>query len=261
MCTRKGAYDNFDTLFSSGPFMTNEVRATERVYGLKAKNLVPSGYIFFDTLFRQYESEVKQVSCSLKRILVAPSHQEDNILDSCLDDLLNAICGSDRLVVVRPHPQYIRRNPARIQTLLERYKDIIGKHLQFETDFSSNSSIYTSDVLVTDWSSIAYEFSFATKKPCLFVNTKMKVINPEYTKIGLEPTDITFRDKVGVSVEKNEMVKAKAAIEQMIAHPELFAERIEKVLQENFYNPGHSGEVAGKYILDSLIARKKGTKK
>ena len=260
MGMRKGAYDHFDTIFASGPFMVKEIRATEKLYGLKAKNIVETGYVFFETLFKQYAAAPKTEKGELPRILIAPSHQEDNLLDSCIDDLLGSICAPDRLVVVRPHPQYIRRNPAKIQALLERWKDRTGANLQFETDFSSNSSIYNSDILVTDWSSIAYEFSFATKRPCLFVNTKMKVLNPEYMKIGLEPTDIWFRDRVGVSVAKTEMAKAAIAIRDMLANPDRFAAEISKLLEENYFNPGRSGEVAGKYILDSLIKRKKGTR-
>lgn len=260
MCTRKGAYDNFDTIFCSGKFMADEIRATERVYGLKAKTLVPTGYLLFDTLFAQYKKS-GNIHGAKVRILVAPSYQDDNILDSCIDGLLNSLMNDRYLIIVRPHPQYIRRQPAKIKALVERFSQKIGEGLQFELDFSSNSSIYLADLLVTDWSSIAYEFSFTTKRPTLFVNTKMKVINPEYTKIGIIPTDIWMRDKVGVVVEKTEMPSVKDRVQYMLSHREQFAGQIEKILVENFFNPGCSSSVAGKYILETLINKKKGTKK
>lgn len=261
MCTRKGAYDNFDTIFCSGQFMVDEVRETEKVYGLNAKKLVPTGYLLFDSLFAQCKSSSPYKGDKKERILVAPSYQEDCILDSCLDGLLDSLLADNRLVVVRPHPQYIRRHPAKIKSMLERFAQKIGDGLQFELDFSSNSSIFSADLLVTDWSSIAYEFSFTTKRPTLFVNTKMKVINPEYTKIGIVPTDIWMRDKIGVVVEKNEMPIVDEKVNTMLSNRGRFADRIEKILYENFFNPGHSGEVAGKYILETLINKKKGTKK
>lgn len=265
MCMRKGAYDHFDTVMVSGQYHINEIRATEELEHLKAKTLVPVGYMFFDELFKDYAKLPPFKSGDLKKILIAPSHQPDSIMDSCLDALLAAIAAPDRQVIVRPHPQWIRRNPSRVQELQQRYKDKIGKNLVFEMDFTSHNSLYESDVLITDWSSIAYEFSFTTKRPTLFINTPMKVLNPDWQKIPYVPTDISFRDQVGVSVDPAKMSEAGPALTMMLDNPASYAEKIDKLLNDTFFNPGTSGEVAGKYILEALIKKqelkKKGTKK
>ena len=39
---RKGAVDNYDTIFCVGPHQTKEIRETEKVYGLKTKKLLSS---------------------------------------------------------------------------------------------------------------------------------------------------------------------------------------------------------------------------
>ena len=52
MTYRKGAFDHFDTIFANGQCQIDEHRATERLYNLKPKTLVPTGYPFFDILFR-----------------------------------------------------------------------------------------------------------------------------------------------------------------------------------------------------------------
>ena len=77
--------------------------------------------------------------------------------------------------VAAAKPEYVKRFKPRMDQIMARWADSVGDGLQFETDFSSNSSIYRSDVLVTDWSGIAYEYSYTTLRPTLFVNTKMKV--------------------------------------------------------------------------------------
>ena len=41
---RKGAFDHFDTIFCVGPHQIQELRATEKLYNLKQKNLVECGY-------------------------------------------------------------------------------------------------------------------------------------------------------------------------------------------------------------------------
>ena len=121
-----------------------------------------------------------------------------------------------------------------------------------------------SDVLVTDWSGIAYEFAYKTRRPTLFVNTPMKVINPEWKKIDLVPTDISFRDEVGVSVDPSALkpgadgshAPVVAVVADMLERPDAFAAKIDRLFETQFFNPGHAGENVGSYILDSLIARR-----
>ena len=78
---------------------------------------------------------------------------------------------------------------------------------------------------------------------------------------SIVPTDISFRNEVGVSVPLTDIPAAGKAVADMLDHPGRFAAKIENLLKTQFFNPGHAGEVAGKYILESLINRKKGTKK
>lgn len=257
MTYRKGAFDHFDTIFANGQYQIDEHRATERVYSLKPKKMVPTGYVLLDDLFANYKPVQKNGNDLL--ILIAPSHQPGNIFDEHVDEVVRLVRGSGRAIHLRPHPQYTRRFPAKMQSIADRYAD--DTDVIVEMDFSKNTSIYEADILITDWSGIAYEYAFTTKRPVIFINTPMKVVNPEYEKIGIVPTNITFRDMAGVSVNTNELMRIPEIINDILANPRAFSEKIEAMLVEYFFNPGHSGEVAGKYILDSLIARKKGTKK
>ena len=267
MCYRKGAFDHFDTILCNGPFQVAEHRATEKVYGLKPKKLVESGYPLLDVLLAQ-DGPAGQVGGGAKRVMIANSHQKDNIFDTCLDELVDVLLrnrtfehsehsehSNNLTVVLRPHPQYVRRNPAKMAAIEAKYREVPGVVL--ETDFSKPSTMELSDVLSTDWSGIAYEYAFKTKRPVLFVDTPMKVINPEWKKIDLVPTDISFRNEVGVSVPMDDMAKAGAAVADMLAAPDKFAAKIDALLKAQFFNPGHAGEVAGAHILKSLIARRK----
>ena len=193
--------------------------------------------------------------------MIANSHQKDNIFDSCLDELIASIRSvvPNAIIVIRPHPQYVRRNPARWEAIRSRYSSTSTSslHLIIEDDFSKPSTMDRSDVLITDWSGIAYEYAFKTKRPVLFVDTPMKVINPEWRKIDIVPTDISFRNEVGVSVPMEDIAKAGPSVADMLAHPDRFAAKIDALLKAQFFNPGHAGEVVGGYILDSLIAKRK----
>ncbi len=254
MSFREGSMDHFDTVLCVGPQQMEEIRKTEEVYQLPAKKLIPCGYCLLDDMREDWEKREKQENKET-RILIAPSWNEDNILDSCVDELIRNLKGKDRVITVRPHPEYVKRYGPRMNALMERWASETGKNLIFETDFSSNQSLYEADILITDWSGIAYEYSYTTGKPTLFINTKMKAPNPNWEKIGITPLEISLRDQIGRSLNKDQLDQADQVIAEMAEHPEEWAESIARVREKNIFNPGRCGETAADYILHSLINR------
>ena len=257
MVFRKGAFDNFDTIFLVGRFQIAEHRRIEELYGLKAKKLVPAGYAYLGDLMRNYVEKPRSAGV---QVLIAPSYQKDNILDLCLDDVLSGLRKVEGIkAILRPHPQYVRRFAAKIQAIEEKFKG--ESWIVLDTDFSKPPALYESDIVVTDWSSISFEFSLVTKRPSILINTPPKVINPDYGKIGIVATDVTFRDRIGVSLDVDKVDTIGDVVNDMVSHPDVFRGRIEDLLDTEFYDPLKSAEASGKYILDTLISKKKGTKK
>lgn len=251
---REHSLDNFDTVFCTGPHIAEEVRASEKVYGTKEKKLVEFGYPLIENLIESYENQEK-AERTKKQILIAPSWQEDNLLDSCIRTLIDSVYGEYK-IIVRPHPEYLKRYGEKMTLLREEYKDKIGDDLVFELDFSSSASVYGSDLLVTDWSGIGIEFGFATAKPAIFVNTKMKVENTNYEKIGITPQEIRLRDVLGVSLEKDTLkTEFPKAVKELIGNKD-FTDKLISEREKYFYNLGSKGTVGGNYIINQLVNKK-----
>ena len=254
MGMKEGSLDAFDTIFCAGEHIKREVKATERVYGLPAKECVEFGYPLVDDLIPLGEEERKTHKRTGRReILIAPTWNEDNILDSCIDTLLEKLLCDEYHITVRPHPEYVKRFGQNMNAIVERWQDKVGEGLTFELDFSSNKSIYSSDLMITDWSGISFEFSFATKRPTLFINTKMKVLNENWQKIDCTPIEITLRDEIGISIEKSDTEHIDSIIADMFKRAGEHEKRIEKALHTAVYNVGHSDPVGAKYILRRIL--------
>ncbi|MDR3363345.1 MAG: membrane protein insertase YidC [Clostridiales Family XIII bacterium] len=250
---REGALDHFDTIFCIGPNHIDEVRQTEWAYGLPQKTLVKTGFGLLDELLENVTAmDIGEGDTG--QILVAPSWQRDNLLvcGDCLDRLMDSLLGHGWRVVVRPHPEFVKRFPARLEAIRERYEGRAEDGFVLETDFSSNQTVYTSDVVITDWSSIAMEFSYATKKPSLFVNTPMKVMNPAYGRIPSVPLDIALRDELGVSVDIERIDGIADIAADLIAQKGLWRERIETALKHYVYNIGDGSRIGGDYIISRV---------
>ena len=258
MVLRENGLDNFDTLFTVGPHMEREVRAAERLYGTKEKRLVPTGYGLLDDLVREYEGKKTRSDTSqAPTILIAPSYQDGNILESCIDDLVASLASCNCKVVVRPHPQFGRRHPDRLAAVVLRLKKF--DNVTVEETIASNMSVFSADLIVTDWSTIAYEYAYTTKKPALFINTPMKVINQHYKKINLPVLDIILRDEIGISVDLDAVRReAGGKAKYLLSHREEYKDSILDAMEKYLYGVGHAAEKSGEYILKSLVARKKG---
>ena len=267
---RKGAIDNYDTIFCYSKNHNEEVRAIEKTYGLPEKTLVNVGFSLVDKLTAAYDKEILNIevkeslspvdgAVNKPQILIAPSWQKESILDCCVDELLEQLFKIKAKIILRPHPEFVKRFPGKLKRLSEKYAHKHGNDFEIQTDFSSNSTVYRSDIVITDWSSIAQEFSLTTKKPTLFINTPMKVMNPEWQRIGIEPMDIWIRDKIGHSIDLDKLCRIPEIIDEMLRNNEKYKSSIEDLLCNCLYNFGNAAETGGEYIVKQVM-RKRRTK-
>ena len=188
----------------------------------------------------------------LKNILIAPSWQKDNILSVCIEEILNSLQGYGYHIIIRPHPQFVRHEQERLNALREKYHIDARSNMEMQTDFSSNRTVYEADVLITDWSSIAFEYSFATLKPSIFINTPMKVMNEDYAELGITPIDIELRNQIGKSIETDQIALLPVVVEELLNDNAFSIEALAKIREKYIYHIGHSGEVGAAYIMERL---------
>lgn len=254
----KNALDHFDTIFTSGPKNKEEIAEREQKFKLPEKNLIEWGSSVIDNMTVSYgemiqEDKGEAAKDGRKTVLIAPSWQADNILDSCVEQMLDELVQTPYQIIVRPHPQYVRHFEARIDALAAKYA---AHGVTFQKDFSSNKTVYMADLLVTDWSSIAFEYAFSTLKPVLFINTPMKVVNPDYQELNTVPIDIELRDKVGISVSPERITEEIVnAVDKLLADEQFSRDSMQKLKEAYIYNNGTSGKAGAKYIIDQLVKR------
>lgn len=249
---RMGSIDHYDAVLCVGCHQVEEIRKTEEVYGLPPKKLVECGYMLLDDMRAGFTD---RIDCAEQPvILIAPSWQEANIMDSCIDALLCSLQRTGAHIIVRPHPQYVKHCEVQLRDLAARYE--ASSQVEIQTDFASNSTVFQADLLITDWSGIAYEYAYTTYRPVLFVNTPMKVMNPEYERIGVVPMNISIRKEIGREIDPNDAERADIVAEEMLAQRERYRETLKRLVFQNVYNLGKSAQCSGKFILGELSKKK-----
>ena len=232
---RKGAFDHFDTLFCVGPHHIKEARKIEQIYNLKKKFLIEFGYSKIDNLINSYKSFKKKKNDKLN-FLIAPTWGDNSIINNGkVIEVMDHIKLLGHNMILRPHPITVRESNDIINKIISRYKDYSNFIYQPSTD--NNQTLYISDVLVSDWSGVAFEFAFGLKKPVLFVDTLRKIKNIDYDKVGIESFEFYARE----IVEEFYDTKKTYSLKNINTVND---EQIEK----NVFSLGKSANVACEYI-------------
>lgn len=246
---RKGALDYYDTVFCVGIDTVIEIRQMEELYHTAEKTLVETGYVLLDQMIEDYQKRV-HVENERKKILIAPSWQPDNIIDLCIEEILTQLKETNYEIIVRPHPQQVRHQKEKFDEMRKRYEEY--GNIEIQTDFSSNFVVMDADVLITDWSDISFEYAFTTLKPVLFIDTPMKVMNPEYDRIAITPINFVLRNVIGKSISVDKCNNIIESVQTLLDEKYDYQEVIAKARAEHIFNVGKSKILSGKYILRQL---------
>ncbi len=254
---RKGSMDNYDSILVTGKHQREECEKTNEVYNLKNRKIIDWGYSLLDDMISEYK-KTKKKSSKEKTVMIAPSWQKDNIIDLCLDKILKSVKGKKYKVIVRPHPQQVRHMKDLFEKMKEKYNNT---NIVIQTDFSNTDSVFNADLLITDWSSIGYEYAFTTKKPVISIDTPMKVMNPEYEKIKVEPFNIWAREQIGEVIKVKDAKNIDSIIKKILKDPTKYQKKISALRKNSVYNIGNSAEIGAEYIIKCVQAKVKERKK
>lgn len=236
---RKGAFDYFDTLFCAGPHHVEEARKIEEIYKLKKKFLIEFGYSKIDYLINNYKN-FKYKNNDQINFLIAPTWGDNCIINNGkIIDVMDHIKSLGHNMILRPHPITVRKSSNIVNNIISRYKNYPNFIYQPSTD--NNQTLFESDVLISDWSGVAFEFAFALKKPVLFVDTFRKIKNIDYDKIGMESFEFYARKMVGEFFDTNKKYNLKNI---NTVNNEQIAKSI--------FALGESSDVACKYISNLM---------
>jgi hypothetical protein len=244
---RKGAFDAFDTVLCVGPHHVNEIRRTEAAYGLKPKELIEHGSAKLDTLLESLRGAPPLPTTGSPEVLVAPSWGDCSMIEQPLGEkVIEALVGRGIRTVLRLHPMTVRRRPRIVPDLRQRFAD--ERLFVVEEDMNATAAWLRSDVMISDWSGAAIEYSFSLQKPVVYLNTAQKINNPDWERIGLRGFEDTIRFEIGRVVEP---LSAAAVPDYVIECRNQTAELRSRLLaarEQHVFNIGRSTDVAARYL-------------
>lgn len=252
---RRGAFDAYDTILCAGPHHIDEIRKTERRYGLKPKELIEHGSVKLDRIITEYElKRAANNSGDVREVLVAPSWGECSMIENPLGtELIDTLLEANYRTTLRLHPMTVRRFPGLITALERRY--ISNPLFAVEDDMNAMESWLRSDAMISDWSGAAIEYAFATTKPVIYINTPQKINNPNWQDIGAESFEDMIRFQIGYVVEPAALNSVPGMIEKACQQPEAKRGTLLAARSKRVFNIGRSKDVAADYLASLLSSQ------
>lgn len=218
---REGAFDHYDTIFMAGPHHEAELREAETLANSIAKDLVSYGYPLLEQIAGQKNLTPK------RQILIAPSWYEEGILQTCIHEIVQQLAASDYNVLIRPHPEFIKRNKRSFEKLLSTTRK--QANISLDTNPSLWNSLLSASHLVTDRSGIAFEYAFVKQRPVIFIDTPHKIQNKNMQSFKSEPVENKFRDDLGIRIHPKDLNQLLQMIDETEFKKDNYAKRINSV--------------------------------
>lgn len=243
------AFDTYTHFFACGPHHVDEVHAIKSARGLPAATVYKVGYPKLDEQAVLYATQKKQ-SSTQKTILLAPSWHPENLLKMHCKELCNSILKLGHNLIVRPHPHLYERDYSTMQTLRALASQSEGRLVIENPSEDAFLSFMAADLMISDWSGVAFEYAFATERPVIFIDASRKSNSIELLDLNLPTIEDTLRSQVGTIVENIDQL-ADGIRGVCETSPEVWAEHIREVRAKHIYNFLNSAET-GANILANL---------
>ena len=175
---KKGSLNSYDTVILGGNFQLPSIRKIEKINNLKHKKCYNLGMPYLDYLVNEKN---KIILNNKQTLLIASSWGDKSCLISHGTSWIKKLSGLINFdIIVRPHPQSFISDIDMIKNL----KTIVSEanNIFLDLNKSPSDSMAKATFMISDTSSIRYDFAFIYEKPAITLNiNKEDMISYEYS--------------------------------------------------------------------------------
>lgn len=207
--------DFYDEILTTGQFQEEYVRKIEALRMLKAKKIHVVGSTYLDVMAKRYSEYTKNdTENSTKTILLAPSWGKEAIFSKFGDNIIDALISTGYRIIIRPHPQSYKSELDLITRLTNKYPE--SENIIWDNNVDNFESLCKADIMITDFSSVMFDFCFVFNKPLIYANVNMD--DSQYDACWLdEPVwRLKILPDIGHQLNENDFSNIKLIIDDAI---------------------------------------------
>ncbi|MDH3435244.1 MAG: CDP-glycerol glycerophosphotransferase family protein [Gammaproteobacteria bacterium] len=240
MADRADSYDHYDTILCAGPHHVEEIRKRESLHNLNPKQLIEHGYARLEQLIDERVEPPEPDGRDI-HVLLAPSWGERTILNLYGQQLTAILLEAGFQLTLRPHFQTRWNTPKVIDGIVDRF----GGHEKFTLveQMSESNSLYSSHLMITDWSGAGIDYGLGLEKPVLYIDVPPKSRNETYRELEIEPFESRIRGAIGAILSPEKLDTAPEVIRQLLEDRQRIREQVRSLRRKSVFNLGKSAPV------------------
>ena len=244
--------DYYDSILLTGEYMRHQVRELERIRSLPAKDLEVVGLPYMDELLKKKEA-AGPAPDHPTTVLLAPSWGESSIFNRYGEAVFQALLNTGYHVIVRPHPQSYVSEKELLEKLQKAFPD--SDQLEWNSDNDNFEVLRRSDILISDFSGVAFDFSLVFDRPIIYADTSHD--KGPYDAYWLDEEYWMFEalPKLGMQLTRENMGSIKELIDTCLSD-EKYSKGRQQAREESWAHIGESAERTVDYMLKKYDALK-----
>ncbi len=159
--------DCYDTILLSGQFQVQDVRKLEKLRNLPAKELVKVGIPYMDEMAKRLQN-AEPIGEHERTILLAPSWGPSAIFSVFGGKIIEELLKTGYKIIVRPHPQSFMAEKELMDELMTKFP--ASEKLKWNRDNDNFEVLRKSDILISDFSGVIFDFSLVYGKPVIYTD-------------------------------------------------------------------------------------------
>lgn len=237
--------DYYDALMLSGEYQVRDVRYLEKKRNLPEKEIIKIGIPYMDEMLKKIQTG-NAAETHERTVLLAPSWGQSAIFHKFGGDIIKVLLETGYHIIIRPHPQSYVSEKELINKIMLEYPE--SERLEWNRDNDNFEVLKRSDILISDFSGVIFEFSLVYDKPVIYADTEFD--NSPYDAWWLETPLWTYTalPRIGEKLTQDNMVSLKELIDACLTDPK-YAEGRREVREETWEYQGEGTKRAVDYLL------------
>lgn len=222
--------DYYDSMLLSSQYQLEDVRKLEQLRQLPEKDIHIVGLPYMDEMVQRLKNS-DPVETYDRTVLLAPSWGPSAIFSKFGGDIIKVLLKTGYHVIVRPHPQSFESEQDMIGKIMKEYPE--SEQLEWNRDVDNFDVLKRSDILISDFSGVTFDFALVYDKPIIYADTKFDKAPYDAWWLEEDLWTTTALPRIGVKLTEEKMDSLKEMIDTCLEDPK-FAKGRKEVRNETW---------------------------
>lgn len=210
--------DYYDAVLVAGDFQVDQIRRLEEIRNLPKKELVFGGIPYMDNIVERLKNS-DPLPNHETTVLLAPSWGPSSILNRFGKKVIENLIETGYKIIIRPHPQSFVSEKELIDSLMAEFPN--SEKLEWNRDNDNFEVLRKSDILVSDFSGVCFDFALCHDKPIIYTDTKFDTSVYDYWWLKDEEVwTLKVLPKLGEKLTEENMANVRDIIDNCLIKPE-----------------------------------------